>query len=610
MSEAETSAGSLMPARLTLPLARSEPDDPASETPLAPYTRLALRAHGPHAADAVAILVIEGSSGLQLHAVAGQTDGEALPLAMIRAQMQRPRRVSVEIPDLAAEPAHAAAPAHERESGFAAFVGAIIRTATGAAIGMIGLLDREPRRHGREIILVLADLARGIASLQAARGEGARSEPGLIDAVTGLPGRQALERHLGDLFGAEASMPSFALFRIDFGRLSALNEMYGRDVADRFLRLLADRLQAIAPVPGYLAHLGGSGFAMVAPGRIGPSDTEAIALRMMERLREPIQLDTLDLPVRLSIGIALYPADLGKEAPAPGAAAATVASVLQAADAALAHAKTQGDGRHCRATSAMIEDYAVSTGLESDLQQAAAQGAFHLNWMPVIDTATEHVTGFEALVRWNRPGFGAVPPSLFLPVAEAGGLIETIDGWVLRAACIEAQSWDTPLTVAVNVSPVWLSHGRLSRVLRRVLDETGLEPGRLQLEFSERSALDSDGQLGRELSQVRAMGVRLALDDFGSFHSSLGALTRYPFDKVKLDRQFVRALGKDRRAETITRSVLQMVQALGMTSCAEGVETEAQLAFLDAHGCEEIQGYLLGRPVPELPRAVMASDQE
>jgi diguanylate cyclase (GGDEF)-like protein len=572
-----------MPARLTLPLARSEPDDPASETPLAPYTRLALRAHGPHAADAVAILVIEGSSGLQLYAVAGPTNGEALPLAMIRAQMQRPRRVSVEIPDLAAEPAHAAAPAHERESGFASFAGAIIRTATGTAIGMIGLLDREPRRHGREIILVLADLARGIASLQAARGEGARSEPGLIDAVTGLPGRQALERHLGDLFGAEASMPSFALFRIDFGRLSALNEMYGRDVADRFLRLLADRLQAIAPVPGYLAHLGGSGFAMVAPGRIGPSDTEAIALRMMERLREPIQLDTLDLPVRLSIGIALYPADLGKEAPAPGAAAATVASVLLAADAALAHAKTQGDGRHCRATSAMI-------GLESDLQQAAAQGAFHLNWMPVIDTATEHVTGFEALVRWNRPGFGAVPPSLFLPVAEAGGLIETIDGWVLRAACIEAQSWDTPLTVAVNVSPVWLSHGRLSRVLRRVLDETGLEPGRLQLEFSERSALDSDGQLGRELSQVRAMGIRLALDDFGSFHSSLGALTRYPFDKVKLDRQFVRALG--------------------MTSCAEGVETEAQLAFLDAHGCEEIQGYLLGRPVPELPRAVMASDQE
>ncbi len=608
MSEAEKMAGLSMPARLTLPLAPSGQDDPASDNPLAPFARLALRAHAGSAGASVAILVIEGSSGLQLHAVAGPSNGEALPLAMIRSQMRRPRRVSVEIADLAADPAHAAAPAHERTAGFASFVGAIIRTATGAAIGMIGLLDREPRRATRDVSLTLADLARGIASLQAARDEGARGEPALIDAVSGLPGRQALERHLGDMLGGGHAKPSFALFRIDFGRLSALNEMYGRDVADRFLRLLADRLQAITPVPGYLAHLGGSGFAMVAPGRIGPSDAEAIAMRMMERLRQPIQLDALELPVRLSIGIALHPADLGRAA-AEGATA-MVAAILQAADAALAHAKTQGDGRHCRASPAMIADYAVSSGLETDLQQAAAQGAFHLNWMPVIDTATEHVTGFEALLRWRRPGFGEVPPSLFLPVAEAGGLIETLDAWVLRAACAEARRWDTPLAVGVNVSPVWLSHGRLSRVVRRVLDETGLEPGRLQLEFSERSAFDGDDHLGRELSRVRAMGVRLALDDFGSFHSSIDALTRYPFDKIKLDRQFVRALGQDRRAETIVRSLLQMVQALGMTSCAEGVETEAQLAFLDAHGCEEIQGYLLGRPIPELPRAVMASEEE
>ena len=243
-----------------------------------------------------------------------------------------------------------------------------------------------------------------------------------------------------------------------------------------------------------------------------------------------------------------------------------------------------------------------------DLQAAAHAGAFHLNWMATIDTASEHVTGFEALLRWNRPGFGEISPAAFIPVAEASGTIELLDAWSLRTACTEAQRWDTPLSVAVNISSIWLSHGRLSRTVRRVLDETGLDPSRLQLELSARTTLDEDGHLRRELSQVRAMGVQLTLDDFGSGYSSLGALTMFPFNKVKLDRQFIAALGQDRRVEIITRSVLQMVQSLGMTCCAEGVETEAQLAFLDAHGCDEIQGYLLGRPAPELPRQAMGAE--
>ena len=593
--------------RLTLPRAGGRTDE-AAETPLSIFTRLATRCTD----SALAVLVLEAPSGLQVRAVSGPCTGEHLPVSVLRAQMSRPRRVTVEILDLAADPHFMTAPAHERSAGFGAYAGATIRDLSGSAIGVLFLLDRERRRFGREVLVTLSDLARGVAALLAVHhGASPVAEGNGVDAVTALPGRQGLERYLeqalqqpaptpGESFvgaatggtgaGLNGQTPGMALFRVDLGRLAALNEMYGREVADRFLKQAADRLQTIAPIPSFLAHLGGSGFALAAPGRIGASDAEAIVLRMMERLREPIQVGSLELPVRPSAGIALYPAD-GQD----------VASLLLATEAALAEAKKHGDGRHCRATSQLTSAYTLSTGLEQDLQAAVAQGAFHLNWMPAIDTATERVVSFEALVRWNRPGHGEVSPALFIPVAEAGGLIEQIDAWVLRAACLEAQSWEEALGVSVNVSTVWLSHNRLSNLLRRVLAETGLEPNRLQIELSERSALDQDGNVRRELSQVRAMGVRLALDDFGTGYSCLGTLVTYPFDQIKLDRQFVHALGRDRRAEAVTRAVLQMVQALGMTSCAEGVETEEQLAFLDAHGCEEIQGYLIGRPIPALP---------
>ncbi len=574
--------------RLTLPRMEAG-DDAASETPFAPFLRLARRCTD----SPLAVLVIEAPSGLQIQEVSGGSNGEALPVSLIRAQMSRPRRTTGEISNLLGDPAFANAPAHERENGFASYAGATIRNPSDAAIGVLCLLGREPRRHGREVLLTLADLARGIGALLAVHRDSQPAHPDGTGAAISLPGRQALGHYLGqvlDAVPAGDASPALAVFRIDFGRLSVLNDMYGREIADRYLAQAADRLQTIAPVPSLLAHLGGSGFVLAAPGRIGASDAEAIALRMMERLREPVQVDTLELPLRLSVGIAIHPAH-GHDA----------ASLLLAAEAALAHARSQGDGRHCYATAALTDAYALSTGLEQDLQAAVAQGAFHLNWMPVIDTATEQVVSFEALVRWNRPGHGEMSPSLFIPVAEAGGLIEQLDAWVLHAACAEAASWQQALGVSVNVSPLWLSHGRLPKLLRRVLEQTGLEPNRLQIELSERGALADDGSARRELAQVRAMGVRLALDDFGTGFSSLSALTSYPFDQVKLDRQFVRALGQDRRAEAITRSVLQMVHALGMTSCAEGVETEAQLAFLDAHGCEEIQGYLIGRPIPTLP---------
>ena len=566
------------------------------ETVFGAFARLAAR----NLDAPLAVLVIEENGRLQIRAACGRSAGQCLPASIIRTQMSSQRRMTLEISELARDPGFAAAPAEERASGFLAYAGATLRNESGASIGVLCALDERPRRFGREALTALADLALAASALVILEPNAA-TDSSASEGVTGLPGREALEKHLDKLVSAAEKAgphtlpPSFAVLRIDIGRLSVLNEMHGRGAVDQSLKQVATRLRAVAPSHSFLARLGGGGFALVIAGRLSPAEIEAVALRVMDRLREPAHFDGLDLPLRPSAGVATFPSD-----------ATETAGLLRCAEAALSQAKREGDGRHIHSTPALLHNYEVSSGIEQDLQLAAMSGSFSLNWMPVIDTATEQVVSFEALVRWNRPGHGDISPELFIPCAEATGLIEQIDSWVLAAACREAQSWERALGVSVNISPVWISHNRLPTLVRRVLEETGLDPARLQIELSERVPFGSDGMARRELANVRAMGVRLALDDFGNGYSCLGLLGTYPFDQVKLDRQFVAALGRDRRAEAITRSVLQMVQSLGMTSCAEGVETEEQLAFLDAHGCEEIQGYLIGRPIPRLPRPVGA----
>ncbi len=566
------------------------------ETVFGGFARLAARA-----LDAsLGLAIIEENGRLQIRAAYGRSNGRALPVSLIRTQMHSQRRVTLDAGDLARDPGFAAASPEEREAGFGAYVGATLRDESGASIGVLCVLDEQPRRFGRDGVAALTDLGRCASALLILEPKAA-TDSVASESVTGLPGREALEQHIDKLVaaaenaGPNALPPGFAVLRIDIGRLTVLNEMHGRGAVDQSLKQVVTRLRTVAPSHSFLARLGGGGFAMVVGGRVSAAEIEAVALRVMDRLREPAHLDGLDLPLRPSTGVASFPAD-----------ATDTAGLMRCAEAALSQAKREGDGRHIHSTPLLRRNYEVSAGLEQDLQRAAMVGSFSLNWLPVIDSATEQVVSFEALVRWNRPGHGDISPDLFIPCAEATGLIEQIDSWVMAAACHEAQSWEQALGVSVNISPVWISHNRLPALVRRVLDETGLDPARLQIELSERVPFGSDGMARRELARVRAMGVRLALDDFGTGYSCLGMLGTYPFDQVKLDRMFVAALGRDRRAEAITRSVLQMVQSLGMTSCAEGVETEEQLAFLDAHGCEEIQGYLIGRPIPRLPRPVGA----
>ena len=233
---------------------------------------------------------------------------------------------------------------------------------------------------------------------------------------------------------------------------------------------------------------------------------------------------------------------------------------------------------------------------ETDLRIAVSLGQFGISWQPIVACQTGALYGFEALLRWDRPGHGPVSPAVFVPVAESIGLHQQLDSWVLSRACAEAADWPTPLRLAVNISAGWMQSNELSRTVEACLRATKLDPARLELEMTERVFIDTAGFVQAELAYLRAMGVSIALDDFGTGFSSLSYLRTIAFDKLKLDRAFVEALGTCRRTEVIVRSMVQLSNSLGMMVCAEGVERESQLGILQAYECNEVQGYLIGRP--------------
>ncbi len=239
--------------------------------------------------------------------------------------------------------------------------------------------------------------------------------------------------------------------------------------------------------------------------------------------------------------------------------------------------------------------------LERDLREALDAGQLHLHWQPIVNCLTGVLQRFEALVRWNRPGCGKVSPGTFVPIAEALGLYKQLDTWVLRAACAEAQRWPQPFRAAVNVSAYWFEGEDLSHAVEAALRDTGLSPSRLEIEVTERVFIDNTGNAQRELAQLKAVGVGLSLDDFGTGYSSMSYLRIIPFDRLKLDRLFIENLGTCRRTEAITRAVLQLGAGLDMTVCAEGVAHQTQLEILQAYCCDEVQGYLIGRPGPLTP---------
>jgi diguanylate cyclase len=302
---------------------------------------------------------------------------------------------------------------------------------------------------------------------------------------------------------------------------------------------------------------------------------------------EPFDLDGEGMVIGVSIGIAIFPADGGD-----------AEALLRNADTALYRAKADGRGTYRMFEPAMDARLRARRALEYDLRQALAQQQFELHYQPQAETRSNRVTGFEALIRWRHPQRGVIPPGEFIPLAEGTGLIVPLGEWVLRTACAAATGWPQHVRVCVNLSPVQFARGGLAELVDEVLRAHCLAPARLELEITEGVLIKDSEQALQTLHQLKALGVRISMDDFGTGYSSLSYLQRFPFDKIKIDQSFIHALESDPDSAAIVRAVIGLGRSLKMPVIAEGVETEEQLDLLRREHCEEIQGYLIGRPLP------------
>jgi diguanylate cyclase (GGDEF)-like protein len=407
------------------------------------------------------------------------------------------------------------------------------------------------------------------------------------DALTGLPNRMVLREELGRMFVRNARGEDLALLLLDLDQFKAVNDSFGHPTGDLLLREVAARLQACARGTDIVARLGGDEFAVLQCGSAQPTASSETARRIIAALAQPFDLGGLQVHVGTSVGIAVAPFD-GDEPDA----------LLKNADLALYRAK--GDGRGTmRYFEPEMDQRAQSRRLmETELRHALAAGQFVLEYQPLVRLDEERVAGVEALLRWQHPQRGRVPPGAFIPLAEDTGLIVPIGRWVLGQACRDALRWPSTVRVAVNVSAAQFRNGLLLRDVVQALDASGLAPERLEIEITESVMLREPAQALALLRQLRERGVRVAMDDFGTGYSSLSTLHSFPFDRIKIDRSFVRDLASSDDAQSIVRAVAGLGRNLGMATTIEGVETDAQLAIARREGCSEVQGYLYSRPRP------------
>ena len=405
------------------------------------------------------------------------------------------------------------------------------------------------------------------------------------DSLTDLPNRAALNECLTKTLSlAEAERKSFAILCMDLDGFKEVNDVYGHAVGDAMLRQTADRLSAAADGI-FVARPGGDEFTIIADNN-DQSSIAKLADRLLAAFADDFELDGHRLRQALSIGVAVYPVD-GTDGE----------TLMKNADAALYRAKAEAPGSIQFFGAKMATRLRERTALQTDLRLAIERNELLLHYQPQLKMTGE-IIGFEALARWHSPKRGMVPPGEFIPLAEESSLILLIGEWVLREACREAASWAKPLRISVNVSPIQFSRGDLPRLVHSVLLESGLAPGRLELEITEGVLIDDFSRAVSILRRLKALGVQIVLDDFGTGYSSLSYLHAFPFDKIKIDRTFISDLESNGNSIAIVRAVINLGRNLKMSILAEGVESKSQHAFLLQEGCDEVQGYLTGRPLP------------
>jgi diguanylate cyclase (GGDEF)-like protein/PAS domain S-box-containing protein len=406
------------------------------------------------------------------------------------------------------------------------------------------------------------------------------------DALTDLPNRAAFNECMGATIDlAAVSGEKFALLSIDLDRFKAVNDVFGHSTGDDLLRAIASRLQD-ACHGAFLARVGGDEFAVITRTGPQPAGAEALAEGLYQALDADIDIAGHTLRVGLTIGVAIYPQD-----------GADVTSLVANADAALYRAKSEARGSIRFFELAMDKQLRDKRALQQDLRLAIARDELDLHYQPQAQIDGK-ITGFEALARWQHPVHGMVPPSVFIPLAEEGGNIVALGEWILRTAAREAASWPRPLTIAINLSPVQFQHGDLPTQVHQVLLDTGLSPGRLELEITEGVLIGDFTRALPILRRLKNLGVRIAMDDFGTGYSSLSYLQSFPFDKIKIDQAFIANLDHSQQSAAIIRAVIALGHGLSLPVVAEGVETEEQRQFLAGESCDGIQGYYVGRPKP------------
>ena len=407
------------------------------------------------------------------------------------------------------------------------------------------------------------------------------------DALTGLANRALFQERLDQAMILAGRGAKCAILCLDIDHFKLINDALGHPAGDRVLQAAAERLQSCVREGDTVARLGGDEFAIIQLAINEPGDAEHLATRILAAFTDRIAVDGHQIAIGISIGVTVAPGDGG-----------VYEMLLKNADVALYLAKSEGRGAVRFFEPEMDARIDRRRTLESELAEAMARNEFELYYQPLINLPTGDISGFEALLRWNHPVRGMVPPLEFIRVAEETGMIVALGAWVLRAACKEACNWPEDISVAVNLSPVQFKDGTVVDAVKVALAESGLHPGRLELEITETVVLGDTPATLAALHELRAMGIMVALDDFGTGYSSLSYLRSFPFDKIKIDQSFVREIASNRESMSIVRAVTGLGHGLRMKTTAEGVETVEQLNLLRAVGCTEVQGYIFSSPRP------------
>jgi len=407
------------------------------------------------------------------------------------------------------------------------------------------------------------------------------------DALTGLANRKALRDRLVERLAVAARTgQELAVLFVDLDRFKAINDTRGHPVGDALLRKVAERFKVSLRDGDVVARLGGDEFAIIQSDAPQPTAATALATRLVDLIGRAYAIDGQIMHIGASVGIAIAPKD-GYEPDV----------LLKNADLALYRAKDAGRGCYRFFESGMDEQMQLRRSMEIDLRRALALKQLELVYQPQFDVASNSIIGFEALIRWHHPTRGIVMPGEFIPFAEEIGVISAIGEWVLRTACKQAATWPIPLSIAVNLSPMQFRGGNLAKTVMSALERSKLPAQRLELEITEGALLDYSDDVVNVLKLLRNLGVVVSMDDFGTGYSSIRNLQKNSFDKVKIDKSFIRGINTSVENQAIIRAITSLASTMRMKTLAEGVETEEELSSIRAAGCDQVQGYLTGRPL-------------